>query len=262
MLRKRVITVLTFNEGVLFRTKLFRPDYRYTLNFVDAWSVDEIVVLDVTRAGGEKTRDDFLGVIQGFSKRCFVPLAAGGGLRDMDDVDRYMGAGADKIVVNTGAIKNPDLIGEIAGVYGSQCVILSIDVQEHEHGHYEVYSHFGRQPTGVDPISWAKQGESLGAGEVLVTPIKYDGWLQGYDLTLCRSISDSVSVPTLILGGAGNWNHFVDGFKKGHASGVCTQNIYHFTESSMRSAKSALSKAGLPVRHERRFDNMDTASIR
>ena len=247
MLRKRVITVLTFNEGVLFRTKLFRPDYRYTLNFVDAWSVDEIVVLDVTRAGGEKTRDDFLGVIQGFSKRCFVPLAAGGGLRDMDDVDRYMGAGADKIVVNTGAIERPEFITDVAKRYGSQCVVVSIDARQREGGAYEVFSHLGSIPTGLSPADWAMQAQELGAGEVLITSIDRDGWLQGYDLELIGEVVDAVSFPVLALGGAGTWDHLVEGFRAG-ADGACTQNIYHFTERSILSAKAHLKAAGLLVR--------------
>jgi imidazole glycerol-phosphate synthase subunit HisF len=255
VLRKRVVTALTFNDGILFRTKLFEPDYRYTLNFVDAWSVDEVVVLDVTRPG-QGDRQNFLRVVRGFAQNTFVPLSVGGGIRNLDDVKELLDAGADKIVVNTGALTNPDLISRIAGAYGSQCVMLSIDVQKRQDGGYEVYSHFGRQKTGIDPVSWAQEGETSGAGEILVTPIQHDGSLQGYDLELCRSIADTVSVPVLILGGAGNWKHFIDGFEIGHASGVCTQNIYHFTEASIKSAKSALHKAGLPVRHQGELEDL------
>ncbi len=247
MLRKRLITVLTFNEGVLFRTKLFTPDYRYTLNFVDAWSVDEIVVLDITRNptdGGES----FRRVIADFASRCFVPLAAGGGIRTLDDVRAYLDLGADKVLINSGAIERPSFITEVANRFGSQCAVLSIDARKTDAGTYQVYSHFGARPTGLDPADWARQAQGLGAGEILITSIDRDGSLQGYELPLCRAVADAVGVPVLISGGAGNWNHFVEGIQKGGASAVCTANIYHFTESSIQSAKRHLDNAGIPVR--------------
>jgi cyclase len=247
MLRKRLITALTFNDGVLFRTKLFQPDYRYTLNFVDAWSVDEIVVLDVTRPG-QGERRNFLHVVDSFARKCFVPLAAGGGVRTIMDVKTLLSVGADKVVVNTGAIRRPEIITEIAELYGSQCVVVSIDAKRHEGGRYEVFSDFGAQPTGLHPAEWARKAQDLGAGEVLITSIERDGWLQGYDLELCRAVADAVTIPTLILGGAGTWNHFVEGFDNGHASAVCTQNIHHFSETSIKSAKQHLMKAGIAVR--------------
>lgn len=249
MLRKRLVTVLTFNDGVLFRTKLFQPDYRYTLNFVDAWSVDEIVVLDVTRPG-EGSRDSFFSVIDKFARKCFVPVAAGGGIRTIADVKTFLGLGADKVVVNTGALDRPELITEIAKLYGSQCVVLSIDAKKKDAngGGYEVYAEFGARPTGLSPEVWAKRGEELGAGEVLITSIERDGWLQGYDLELSSLVADAVGIPALILGGAGNWSHFVEGFQRGHASAVCTQNIHHFSEASIKSAKAYLTRAGIAVR--------------
>lgn len=247
MLRKRLITALTFNDGVLFRTKLFTPDYRYTLNFVDAWSVDEIVVLDITR-DRQNNDERFANVVSTFAGRCFVPLAAGGGIRSVSDVDRYLGYGADKVVVNTGALEKPELITEIARLFGAQCVITSIDAKRNAKGTYEVYASCGRTPTGRDPVSWAREAEERGTGEILITSIDHDGYLQGYDLELCRAVSDAVDLPVLILGGAGNWNHFLAGFNEGHASAVCTQNIYHFTEKSISSAKTFLSDAGIPVR--------------
>lgn len=246
MLRKRVITVLTFNDGVLFRTKLFTPDYRYTLNFVDSWSVDEIVVLDVTRPGNG-SRANFENVISRFARTCFVPLAAGGGIRTLDDVARALDLGADKIVVNTAALARPGFITDIAERYGSQCAIVAMDARRTADG-YEVMSTFASEPTGRTPIDWAREAEASGAGELLVTAIERDGALQGYDLDLCRSIADTVSIPVLIAGGAGNWKHFADGFDRGHASAVCTTNIYHFTEASIRSAKAYLQKAGIDVR--------------
>ncbi len=247
MLRKRLITVLTFNNGVLFRTKLFTPDYRYTLNFVDAWSVDEIVVLDITRDQHGKGQK-FADVVSSFATRCFVPLAAGGGVRTVSDVRSYLSYGADKVIVNTGALERPELITEIATLFGAQCVITSIDARQSAEGKYEVFSGFGQQPTGRDPVSWAREAEQRGTGEILITAIDRDGYLQGYDLDLCHMVADAVGVPVLILGGAGNWKHFLEGIEQGHASAVCTQNIYHFTEKSISSAKRFLAHAGVPIR--------------
>ncbi|WP_158600034.1 imidazole glycerol phosphate synthase subunit HisF [Azospirillum cavernae] len=248
MLRKRLVTVLTFNDGVLFRTKLFEPDYRYTHNFVDAWSVDEIVVLDVTRPG-QGTRENFFRVVKDFASRCFVPLAAGGGIRSLDDVKRMIDLGADKVVVNSMTVERPALLGEIASLYGAQCVVCSIDARQTADGRrYEAFTHFGTRPTGLEPAKLARQAQTAGAGEILITSIERDGSLSGYDLDLCRSVTEAVSVPVLVSGGAGSWQHFVDAFNKAGASGVCTSNIYHFTETSIRSAKNFLDKAGIAVR--------------
>tara|TARA_Y100000813_G_scaffold177605_1_gene144204 strand:- start:585 stop:1337 length:753 start_codon:yes stop_codon:yes gene_type:complete len=249
MLRNRLITVLTFNDGTLFRTKLFEPDYRYTHNFVDSWSVDEIVMLDVTRdPSADKTA--FYEVVTQFAKECFVPLAVGGGIRTLDDARRMMAVGGDKVVVNSGAVERPELITEIAEAYGSQCVVLSIDARKSEtlDGGYEAFSHFATRATGKTPGEWAREGEALGAGEIMITSVERDGSLQGYDLELCRQVSDAVSLPVLGMAGAGNWKHFVEGVEKGGLSAVCTQNIYHFTETSIASAKKFMEKKGIPVR--------------
>jgi imidazole glycerol-phosphate synthase subunit HisF len=247
MLRKRLITVLTFNNGTLFRTKLFDPDYRYTHNFVDSWSVDEIVILDITR-DGEGDRDKFLDVIRTFAHDCFVPICIGGGVRRLDDVAELMKVGADKVMVNTGALERPELIKEISRAYGAQCAVVSIDAKKNDAGDYEVFANCGREATSKSPADWSQEAESLGAGEILITSIDRDGSLQGYDIDLCKSVSDSVSIPVLGLAGAGNWKHFLEGFEKGGLSAVCTQNIYHFTESSIASAKNFLTKNGIEVR--------------
>lgn len=247
MLRKRLVTVLTFNDGVLFRTKLFEPDYRYTLNFVDAWSVDEVVILDVTRPG-KGDRENFYKVVDHFARSCFVPLAVGGGIRDLDEVRKLMRMGADKVVLNTGALERPEFITETARLYGAQCVVLSIDGKKTGEGEYEAYSTFGTTPTGMTPAEWAAKGEELGAGEVLITSIERDGWLQGYDLDLCRQVTEAVNVPVLVLGGAGSWKHFSEAFDDCGVSAVCTQNIFHFTEQSIHSAKAFLARKGIDVR--------------
>lgn len=247
MLRKRLITVLTFNNGVLFRTRNFIPDYRYTLNFVDAWSVDEVVLLDITRPG-EGERKNFYDTVNLFAEKCFVPLAAGGWVRTLEEVTTLLRMGADKVIVNTEAFRRPEFITGIAKAYGAQCAVVSIDAKTKSDGSYEVYVDRGRQPTGRDPVSWARQAQEAGAGEILITSIDRDGMLEGYDNVLNKMVSQAVDIPVLVCGGAGNWQNFVDGFQKGGASTACTTNIYHFTEPSIKSAKQYLKNAGVDVR--------------
>lgn len=247
MLRHRLITVLTLNDGVLFRTKQFQPDYRYTLNFVDAWSVDEIIALDITRPGTGR-REAFYQVVQDLARKCFVPLACGGGVRSSEDVRTLLRMGADKVVLNTGAVERPELISEAAMLFGSQCVVVSIDALHHPDGWYEAYTTFGTKPTGLDAVEWASRAQELGAGEIFLTSIEKDGSLEGYDNLLNRMVAEAVSVPVLVAGGAGRWQDFCDGFLEGKASAVCTTNIYHFTETSIRSAKRHLANAGILVR--------------
>jgi imidazole glycerol-phosphate synthase subunit HisF len=247
MLRKRLITVLTFNDGVLFRTKLFNPDYRYTHNFIDAWSIDEIVALDVTRPG-QGDKENFYNVVKNLASKCFVPLAAGGGVRTVDDFKKLLSIGADKVVINTEAVRRPELITEAANLFGAQCVVVSIDAKRHEDGSYEVFTEFGTKPTGMSPDAWAKKARELGAGEIMITSIEKDGFLEGYDNELNQRVSEAVDIPVLVCGGAGKWQDFVDGFIEGKASAVCTTNIYHFTETSIKSAKSYMKNAGINVR--------------
>lgn len=247
MLKKRLITVLTFNDGVLFRTKLFNPDYRYTHNFIDSWSIDEIVILDITRTG-DGNKENFYNMVKTVATKCFVPLGVGGGVKTVDDFKKLLRIGADKVIINTEAVKNPQLITEAAKLFGTQCVVVSIDARKHEDGKYEVYTEFGQKPTGMDPVEWAKKAQILGAGEIMITSIERDGFLEGYDNTLNKMVSEAVDIPVLVCGGAGKWQDFVDGFLLGKASAVCTTNIYHFTETSIKSAKNYMKNAGIDVR--------------
>jgi len=247
MVRKRLIIVLTINNGVLFRTRNFIPDYRYTINFVDAWSVDEVVLLDITRPG-DGDRKNFYEVIKFFSKNCFVPLTVGGGVKSINDFKILLGMGADKVSINTSALENPNIITEAAKSFGSQCVVVSIDAKKNSAEEYRVFSDFGTKETEHNPNDWAKEITRLGAGEILIQSIDRDGMLEGYDNELNKMISDSVNIPVLVCGGAGNWQNFLDGFTKGNASAVCTTNIYHFTESSIKSAKQYLKKANIHIR--------------
>jgi cyclase len=247
MLRKRLITVLTLNDGVLFRTRNFQPDYRYTINFVDAWSIDEIVVLDITRPG-QGNRDNFYEVVNELATKCFVPLAAGGGIKTIDEIKLLLRSGADKVIINTEAVQHPELITEAAELYGSQCIVVSIDAKKNDAEDYEVFTTFGAKATGWHPAAWAKKAQALGAGEIFITSIDKDGSLEGYDNELNRIVSEAVDIPVLVCGGAGKWQDFVDGFVEGKASAVCTTNIYHFTETSIKSAKRFLQNAGITVR--------------
>lgn len=247
MLKKRLITVLTFNDGVLYRTKDFNPDYRYTLNFVDAWSVDEIVVLDVTRPGLGK-KENFFRIVKQFANRCFVPLAAGGGVKNIGDFKKLLSIGADKVVINSEAVRNPKFITEAAKLYGSQCVVVSIDARKKDNNDYEVFTEYGKIPTGLKPEAWAKKAQEFGAGEIMITSIEKDGSLEGYDNELNKLVSEAVDIPVLVCGGAGKWKDFVEGFIKGKASAVCTTNIYHFTDTSIKSAKTYLKNEGINVR--------------
>lgn len=247
MIRKRLVVVLTINNGVLFRTRNFIPDYRYTLNFVDAWSVDEIIALDITRPG-EGERENFYAVVEELATKCFVPLTAGGGVRTLDDFRQLLKIGADKVVINTGAVNSPAFITEAARMFGSQCVVVSIDAMRDESGKYEAYAEFGRKPVGLHPAVWAQRAQELGAGEIMITSIDRDGMLEGYDNELNFSIAQNVTIPVLACGGAGKWQDFVEGFSQGRVSAVCTTNIYHFTETSIKSAKKYLAKNGVFVR--------------
>ncbi len=247
MLRKRLITVLTFNNGILFRTRNFKPDYRYTANFIDLWGIDEIVILDITRPD-QGDRQLFYDVVRNFSENCFVPITAGGCVTSIDEIRKLLHNGADKVIINTEAINNPNFITQASQLFGSQCVIISIDARMNGNETYEVFSCFGSRHTGMHPVQWARKAQEYGAGEIMITSIDKDGSLEGYDNRLNKTVSEAVDIPVIVCGGAGKWQDFVDGFAQGNASAVCTTNIYHFTETSIKSAKRFLKSAGIDVR--------------
>ncbi|MBG0776951.1 MAG: imidazole glycerol phosphate synthase subunit HisF [Desulfovibrionaceae bacterium] len=254
MVRKRLITVLTLNNGVLFRTRNFVPDYRYTLNFVDAWSIDEVVLLDISRPG-EGDRDLFYEQVARFATDCFVPLTVGGGVRDLDDFTTLLGVGADKVAVNSAVLRDPAFITRAARQYGAQCVVVSVDAKRTADGGYAVCTDFGKTALDLTPEDWARQAADLGAGEILLQSVDRDGMLEGYDIELVRRVSDAVPIPVLACSGAGNWQHFVDAIVDGGAQAACTTNIYHFTETSIFSAKRFLHEAGVEVRMEEDEDD-------
>lgn len=245
MLKKRLILVLTFNDGVLFRTKKFIADYRYTKNFINLWSADEIILLDISKKN--RLSKKFLEIVKFFSLNCFLPISVGGGIRSFKDAVNLFKQGADKIVLNYSTYRNPDLIRKISEVFGSQSIIHSIDCKKIKKNKYEVIIN-NILKTNLDPIQWAKIAIQNGCGELLINSIDNDGSLLGYDLELTNLIVKKVNVPCLALGGAGNWDHILQLFKKTNISGACTQNIYHFTNESLTSAKEYLKKNKVLIR--------------
>ena len=208
--------------------------------------VDELVFLDIM-AGRQKRPPDF-AVIDELADNCFMPFAVGGGIRTSEEVGKLLKVGADKVVINSAAVEKPDLIRRVAERYGSQCVTVSIDANPKSGGGYEVYIHGGRVATGIDPLELARQMESLGAGEILITAIDRDGTMQGYDLELTRRISEGVTIQVIASGGAGNYEHLAQAIQEGKASAVSAASIFHYTQQTPWEAKVFLKGRGINVR--------------
>jgi imidazole glycerol-phosphate synthase subunit HisF len=211
----------------------------------DAAGADEITFLDITATSDN--RETMVDVVRATAKRVHIPLTVGGGIRSTDDMYRMLRAGADKTSVNSAALARPELIAEGAQRFGNQCIVLAIDARRSGPG-WEVYSHGGRKPTGLDAVEWAKQGVALGAGEILLTSMDADGTKEGYDLDLTRAISDAVDVPVIASGGVGTLQHLLEGLTLGGAYAVLAASIFHFGEYTIAEAKEYLANAGIPVR--------------
>lgn len=251
MLKKRLIPSLLVRDGRIVQSVQFRHtnvigNVITAVDFFNGWTVDEILILDVSR---ENTgREEFIDIIDELSERCFVPLAVGGWVTSTREIETLLEHGADKVVVNTHAYRHPEFIAEAARVFGSQCVVVSIDAKRDAAGVPRVHIDRGRVDTGADAVEWATRAEALGAGEILLTSINHDGMRNGYDLALMKSVSAAVSVPVIAFGGVGHWQHMVDGIAIGGCEAVAAGNIFHFTEHSTKKAKEFLQQAGLPVR--------------
>lgn len=209
---------------------------------------DELVFLDIT-ASSDK-RDTMVNVVSEVAKKVFIPFTVGGGIRSVEDMRKILNAGADKISVNTAAVENPSLINEGALKFGSQCIVLAIDAKKNpkmKNG-FEVYTYGGRKPTGIDAISWAKKGEKLGAGEILLTSMDRDGTKKGFDLELTKKISGSVNIPVIASGGVGNLEHFVEAFTKGKADAALAASIFHYKEYTVKDIKDYCRKEKVVVR--------------
>ena len=244
MLKKRIIIVLTFKDGILYRTKNFKPDYRYTKNFVDFWSIDELILIDVSE---KKFQKNFLDIIKSFSRNCFVPISVGGGIKSLADAEIYFKYGADKIILGYHSINNFNLIKDISRKYGNQSVIQSIDYKKNL-SEYISIGKSGSAKLDISPITWAKQSLEHGAGEILLNSIDDDGSLLGYNIKFIEKVSNLLKCPILVLGGCGNWSQILDLFNNTQVSAACTQNIYHFTNESITSAKNFLIKNNINVR--------------
>ena len=207
---------------------------------------DELCFLDIT-ASHEK-RDILLDVVTRTAEQCFMPLTVGGGVRTEEDVRKLLLAGADKVSVMTAAVNRPELIGELAEKFGSQCIVVAIDAKQVSADRWEIFTHGGRTPTGVDAVTYAQQAMQLGAGEILLTSMDRDGTKAGFDIHLTRTISRAVSIPVIASGGVGTLDHLVDGVLDGEASAVLAASIFHFGDHSIAEAKAYLREAGIPVR--------------
>ena len=211
----------------------------------DQEGADEVVFLDITASSGN--RDTIIDVVMRTAEQVFIPLTVGGGIRSVDDARRLLRAGADKVSVNTSAVSRPELIAELSKEFGAQCVVVAVDARKSPGG-YEVYTHGGRKPTGLDAISWAHEAERLGAGEILLTSMDRDGTKDGFELELTRQVVEATGVPVIASGGVGTLEHLVEGARDGGADAVLAASIFHFGEFTVAQAKEAMTAAGLTVR--------------
>jgi cyclase len=216
----------------------------------DAAGADELTFLDITAS--HENRGIMLEVVRRTAEACFMPLTVGGGIRTIEDIRALLAAGADKVSINTAAVTRRSFVKEAAEKFGDQCIVVAIDAKRvakpGELGRWEIFTHGGRNPTGIDAIAYAREVVTLGAGEILLTSMDRDGTRQGFDIALTRALADAVSVPVIASGGVGNLDHLVEGVRDGHAGAVLAASIFHFGEYSVRQAKEYMARAGLPVR--------------
>jgi len=256
MLATRVIPCLDVNngrvvKGINFVDLVDAGDPVEQARVYNDAGADELCFLDITAS--HEGRETIVDVVRRTAAECFMPLTVGGGVRTVDDYRKLLLAGADKVSVNSSAVSDPDLLSRAASRFGSQCVVLAIDARRNAQGKFEVFTHGGRTPTGIDAIDWAKDGADRGAGEILLTSMDADGTKNGFDLELTRAVSDAVSVPVIASGGAGNADHMADAVIDGHASAVLAASIFHFGELTVDEVKSVMQNRGLAVRRNDRI---------
>ena len=252
-LAKRVIPCLDVTHGRVVKGVNFvglrdAGDPVEIAHRYDDQGADELTFLDITASSDE--RDMILHIIEAVAAQVFIPLTVGGGVRKVDDVRRLLNAGADKVSINTSAVQNPQLVADASGRYGAQCIVVAIDAKRVAGGqaHWEVYTHGGRKPTGLDAVAWARRMQMLGAGEILLTSMDRDGTKSGFDLELTRAVADAVDVPVIASGGVGNLEHLADGIIEGRADAVLAASIFHYGEYSVRQAKELMASRGIEVR--------------
>ena len=255
MITKRIIPCLDVRDGRVVKGVNFEglSDVSSPVELGKFYSdngADELVFYDITASA--EGRALFTDILRRVAETIFIPLTVGGGVRKVSDIRRLLNAGADKVSINTAGVTNPDLIAESAALHGSQCIVVAIDarrrVKDDPHAGWEVYTHGGRTPTGLDALEWAQKVVDLGAGEILLTSMDCDGCKNGFDLELTRAVSDAVSVPVIASGGVGNLQHLVDGVTIGGADAVLAASIFHFGEFTVREAKQYMARHGITVR--------------
>ena len=250
MLKTRIIPCLDVNngrvvKGINFVDLVDAGDPVEQAMIYDAAGADELCFLDITAS--HENRSTIVEVVAKTAEKCFMPLTVGGGVRTVEDVRTLLIAGADKVSINTAAIKNPQLINDAASKFGSQCIVVAIDAKRVNKS-YRIFTHGGRKETGISAIEWAKNAEASGAGEILLTSMDRDGTKMGFDLELTRSVSDAVSIPLIASGGVGTLDHLAEGVIKGHASAVLAASIFHFGLYNISEAKAYMEKVGVAVR--------------
>lgn len=251
MLKARIIPCLDVHNGRVVKGVNFvdlrdAGDPVEQARIYDAAGADELTFLDITASSDD--RAIMLDVVAHTAEQVFMPLTVGGGVRTLDDVRALLLAGADKVSINSAAVARPDFVREAAEKVGSQSIVVAIDAKADRPGRWQVYTHGGRRPTGLDAVEWAQRLVSLGAGEILLTSMDRDGTRSGFDLGLTRTVSDAVTVPVIASGGVGNLDHLADGIIEGHASAVLAASIFHFGEYSIRAAKEHMASRGVPMR--------------
>ncbi|MBI2256127.1 MAG: imidazole glycerol phosphate synthase subunit HisF [Proteobacteria bacterium] len=251
MLKMRVIPCLDVKDGrvvngVNFVNLVDAGDPVEQAKIYDAAGADELTFLDITASSDN--RDTLYDVVSKTAEACFMPLTVGGGVRKSEDIRKLLLAGADKVSINTAAVKNPDFVKEAAQKFGDQCIVVSIDAKETAPGKFEIFTHGGREPTGIDAVAFAKRMAANGAGELLVTSMDRDGTKKGYNIPLTRAIADAVSVPVIASGGVGSLDDLVAGIRDGHATAVLAASIFHFGTFTIGQAKAHMLAAGLSMR--------------
>jgi cyclase len=253
-LAKRIIPCLDVDNGRVVKGVRFQEirdagDPIEIARIYDTQGADEIIFLDITASVDD--RQTMISVVEAMASEVFIPLTVGGGIRNVDDIRRMLKAGADKVSINTAAVSNPDLIKQAADYFGAQCIVVAIDAKQvhNEAGpRWQVFTHGGRKPTGIDVVEWAVTMADYGAGEILLTSMDRDGTRLGFDLGLTRAVSDAVGIPLIASGGVGNLDHLVAGILQGHADAVLAASIFHFGEYTLAEAKQRLAAHGIEVR--------------
>ena len=251
MLKSRIIPCLDVEggrvvKGVNFVDLVDAGDPVEQARVYDAQGADELCFLDISAS--HEGRDMLLDIVAGTAEACFMPLTVGGGVRSLDDIRKLLRAGADKVAIMTAAVAQPELVREAAETFGAQCIVVAVDAKRVASGRFEVFTHGGRRPTGLDAVDWARRVAASGAGEILLTSMDRDGTKQGFDIELTRAVADAIDEPVIASGGVGTLDHLVEGVRDGHASAVLAASIFHFGTHTIAEAKAHMAAAGVAVR--------------